>query len=417
VISGVWPQLETQKVITVRFAPFESMRPVTGLLDLLRVQSVSDARQALSRVNTFVFNWVLADVDGNIGWQVSGRLPIRSQGDASMPYPVTDGTDNWIGWIPFDDLPHRYNPERGWVGTCNHKTTMSDYPYYYSSHASPSFRYRRLSQLLDSGKQTTVDDHWRFQRDTLNVMAANLVPVMAGVLQNYDDTRQLAKILSDWDFHDDPDQIAPTVFHAVYERMALLVFEDELGEALARTMLATWYFWQERLQEFVLSGASDWFDDVRTPEVRETLEDLLHRAALDAAAAFKTATDLELAQCPWGKVHQHAFVSPVRRQGFGAGLLGGGSHPAPGSGEVLCRGIYDFNEPYRVKTSAALRMVADLADSEKVLAVLPGGVSGRVFNPHTTDQIEAFMSGEKKYWWFSDQAIQAHTRATLQLVP
>jgi penicillin amidase len=248
-------------------------------------------------------------------------------------------------------------------------------------------------------------------------MAAQLTPVMIAALNQHEDTSHLAEILSKWNFHDDPQSGAPTVFHAIYEQMALMVFQDELGEDLARTMLSAWYFWQERFQQLVLSGESDWFDDISTPEIEESLNDIIHQAALAAQTALKTTADKDLHACQWGTVHQHAFLSPIRRQGFGKGLLGGGSHPAAGSGEALYRGIYEFNKPYKVKTSAALRMVADLSDDEKVLAVLPGGVTGRLFNPHTTDQIKAFMNGTKQYWWFSDQAIQAHAQSTLQLIP
>jgi penicillin amidase len=67
--------------------------------------------------------------------------------------------------------------------------------------------------------------------------------------------------------------------------------------------------------------------------------------------------------------------------------------------------------------AASLRLVADLADPDKILAVLPGGVSGRQFDPHTTDQIAPYMNGEKVYWWFSDKAIKEHTRHTLTLNP
>jgi penicillin amidase len=62
-------------------------------------------------------------------------------------------------------------------------------------------------------------------------------------------------------------------------------------------------------------------------------------------------------------------------------------------------------------------MVADLADEDKVMAVLSGGVTGRVFHPHATDQIGAFMNGEKMYWWFSDREIANHTRSVLTLTP
>ena len=118
-----------------------------------------------------------------------------------------------------------------------------------------------------------------------------------------------------------------------------------------------------------------------------------------------------------GKVHTIEHVSPIRRKGFGKGLLGGGEYPAGGSAETLLRNYYEFNKPFAVKVSDSLRMVADLADGEKVLAILPGGVSGRVFHPHYKDQIAPFMKGEKRYWWFSDKAIQEHQQSVLLLTP
>jgi len=88
-----------------------------------------------------------------------------------------------------------------------------------------------------------------------------------------------------------------------------------------------------------------------------------------------------------------------------------------GSGETLCRGIFDFNDPFKVTISASLRMVVDMADNEKVTAVLLGGVTGRLFSPHHKDQVQSFMNGNKRYWWFSDKSINEHTEHTLQLKP
>jgi penicillin amidase len=59
----------------------------------------------------------------------------------------------------------------------------------------------------------------------------------------------------------------------------------------------------------------------------------------------------------------------------------------------------------------------DFNDPDKVLAVMPSGVSGRLLNPHRTDQIESFMNDGKLYWWFSDKEIDAHTQNELVLKP
>jgi penicillin amidase len=417
VISGLLPGLKTQKVMTLRFAPFESMDPCIGISRMLASKSFPDFQENIKRLNIIMLNVAFADSEGNIGWHVSGKLPMRSKGDGTIPYPVTDSEDNWVGYVPFEEMPHSLNPERGWVGTCNHKTITKDYPYYYSSHLSPSYRYERLKELLDAPDPKTAENHWQYQRDTMNLMAKRIAPLMAKALVAHEETKAMGEILSRWDFRDDPDKAAPAIFQSVYRHFAFLVFQDELGDELAKTMLDDWYFWQERLQAMVLEGTSPWFDNVKTDKVKETRDELFYQAGLKAAQDLGSSVGKDPQQWLWGKVHQMEFVNPIRRKGFGKGLVGGGSHPAPGSCETLYRGIYGFNEPFGVTVSASLRMVADLSDEDKVLAVLPGGVCGRLFHPHAKDQIEAFMNGEKVYWWFSDKAIKDHSRAILNLNP
>jgi penicillin amidase len=266
------------------------------------------------------------------------------------------------------------------------------------------------------GRKST-EDHWRFQRDSLNLMAREIAPIMAKALSSRQDTKEMGDILSAWDFLDHPDRAAPTIFQAVYREFALLIFQDELGGDLARAMLKVWYFWQERLQRMVLEGSSPWFDNILTREAKETRDDLFRNAAQIAAEKLRSALGPDPREWKWGKVHTIEFVSPIRREGFGKGLLGEGPHPFPGSGETLHRGGFGFNDPFKVTTSASLRMVADLNDGEKVLAVLPGGVSGRIFHPHAKDQVEAFISGEKMYWWFGDKAIRENGKTSLTLKP
>ena len=314
-------------------------------------------------------------------------------------------------------MPHSTNPEKGWLGTCNHKVVASDYPYYYSSHFSPSYRYRRLTELLNSPGSKSVDDHWQYQRDEKNLLAEKIAPVMARALMAHKDTEEMGKILASWDFMDKPDLAAPTIFQATYLAFARLVFEDELGNKTTNTLLDDWYFWQERLEKMVLKGSSEWLDNVKTPAKVETVNDLFHQAALKASAQLRAKVGKDPHDWAWGKVHTLELVSPIRRNGFGKELLGSGPMPMGGSGETLYRGLFDPNDPFSVTISASLRMVADMADEDKVAAVLPGGVTGRLFSPHQKDQIQSFMDGSKMYWWLSDKAISEHTEHTLRLKP
>ncbi len=413
VISDCMPSLKTKKVITLRWAPFETMGPILGTENLMSARSADDIRKELSHFNAMMLNFVFADKKGNIGWIASGKLPVRSQRDSTLPYAVTDGRDNWVGWIPFEKMPHMQNPPKGWIGTCNHDTVGADFPFYYSSHLSPSYRYRRLKQLMNSPGKKSPEDHWKFQRDATNLMAKEIAPAMAQALKKFEDTKNLGEILSRWDYVDSPDQAAPTIFQAVYREFALLVFKDGLGEEVATTMLKNWYFWQERLQRMVGENRLAWLDKTKT----KSRDNLFHSAALLAEAQLRSSFGKDPTNWKWEKAHTIEFVSPIRREGFGRGLFGDGPHAVAGSGETLYRGIYDFADPFKVTVSASMRMVADLNDDDKVMAVLAGGVCGRIFHPHAKDQIQPFINGDAVYWWFSDKAIQEHRKTMLVLRP
>jgi len=421
VVSSVFKNLKTDRVITLRFAPAESMGPNIGIIDTLTVKNSKDLVKVLKQTPMLCINWVFADSKGNIGYQASGKIPIRHNGDGTFPHLVKDSKDNWVGWIGPHEMPGRINPEKNWIGTCNHKTIKHDYPYYYSSYFAPSYRYRRLKELMATPDKKpakkTVNDFWMYQRDTKNLLAQSISPIMAKILLKHDDTKIMGDILSRWDFRDDPDKAAPTIFQTTYKLFAKLVFEDDLGEQKVMIMLNNWYFWQERLEKMVLSGESPWFDNMATRNKKETLEDLFHLAALSAKEFLVPKLGNDPKKWQWGKIHTLELVSPIRRKGPGKTWLGTGPMPVGGSGETLYRGWYDYDKPFEVTHCAALRMVVDFSDREKVVAVLPGGVSGRTFDPHQKDQIDAFMSGKKMFWWFSDKAIDKHTKSTLVLNP
>ncbi|MEA2101619.1 MAG: penicillin acylase family protein [Thermodesulfobacteriota bacterium] len=416
VVSGILPDLTTDKVISLRWSAFETMSPSIGIEKLFCAKDVYGARDALKEINMIILNFVFADTSGNIGWYVSGRIPVRS-GGGIIPYEVKDSIDNWQGWIPLEEMPQAINPARQWLGTCNHKTVPADYPYYYSNHFSASDRYQRLKQLMDTPGKKSVDDHFMFQRDTMNLTAKRLSPIMAASLMNYEDTQGLGAILNTWTFRDDPDLAAPAVFQAVFQAFAQETFADELGDDLSGIMLSDWYYWKERLCIMACEGDSPWFDNVNTKDTCETMDDTIHTAGLKASAMLEERMGKNPEKWEWGRIHQLCMVNALRREGIGKGILGGGSHPMGGSGATLYRSIYEFNEPFKVWVTASLRMVADLGDDTKVLAVLPGGVSGRLFDPHYKDQTEAFMEGEKMYWWLSDEEIKRHQEHVLVLNP
>lgn len=417
VVSRVLAGLDAGKVITLRWAPAESMGSTIGISKFMTAKSTAEIDRALTQVSMLLLNWVFVDDKGNIGYRASGRVPLRRSQSGTFPHRVVDDQDEWVGWIPDHLMPHAANPDRHWLGTCNHKTIGADYPYYYSTYFAPSFRYRRLKELMSRPGPKAVDDHWRFQRDAKNMMAQKIAPLMAAALKADPATAAMGQVLQGWDFVDGKGSAGPAVFQATYRLFAKEVFGDELGLKVTDLMLTSWYFWEERLLKMVEDNNSPWFDDTRTKDKVETRDDLFRRSAKLAQEQWRHLLGDDPTQWEWGKVHYLELVSPLRRSGWGKSLVGSGPMPMGGSGETLYRGWYAWEDPFAVTNSASLRMVADMSDPDKVTAVLPTGVWGRTFSPHIMDQTKAFMDGQKLYWWFSDKVLARHVTATLTLKP
>jgi len=415
VISDHGMGVANGKLISMRWSAPEAMQADMGAWALFTAQSVDEARTAIGQ-STAPYNYVIADTAGNIGHATSGRVPKRLRGDGSRPVPVTDGTDAWGGFIPWAEMPGQVNPARGWVGNANHRTVAGDYTAPYSTYFAASWRYRRMLELLDGGQQLAAGDHWAYMRDTKNLMAVRVAPLMSAALKARPDTFELGELLAGWDHVDDPAAAAPAIFQSVYRHFARRVFEDDLGPELAARYLGMYYAWHERLAVLLDEPASDWFDDQRTPE-RENRDEIFHLAALDALAELKPLLGEDPARWEWGKVHTVTFFSPLVPGESAADVLGGGTHPKEGSGETLNRATYKFAKPYQATTIASLRFVADLGDPDKVMGVLTGGASGRQFDAHLKDQMDAWLSGEPRYWWFSDAAIAEHKVSELRLEP
>ncbi|MEQ1801177.1 MAG: penicillin acylase family protein [Gammaproteobacteria bacterium] len=415
VISDHGMGVAAGKLLSMRWSATEAMQADIGAWSLFTARDVDAARRAIGQ-STAPYNYVIADTAGNIGHVTGGRVPVRRRGDGSRPVPVTDGTDAWEGFVPWAAMPGQVNPARGWVGNANHRTVTRDFPTPYSTYFAASWRYRRMLELLESKATFTPEDHWAFMRDTKNMMAARIAPLMSEALAVHPDTRVAGELLAAWDHSDEPGAAAPAIFQSVYRHFARRVFEDDLGPELAARYLGSYYLWHERLALLLDEPDSDWFDDQRTPG-RESRDDLFHLAALDTLAELQPVLGDDVRRWEWGKVHTVTFFSPLVPGATAAGILGGGVHPKEGSGETLNRATFRFDKPYAATSIASLRMVADLGDPDKVMAVLTGGASGRQFDPHLKDQTAAWLNGEPRYWWFSDRAITGHRASELTLTP
>src|SRR5581483_8517080 len=162
IVSDLLPG-ETRK-LALRWTVYDGVR--IPLFDINSAQNWQQFRGAFSRFDAPGQNVVYADVDGNIGYQATGKIPIRATGDGSLPEDGSTDAYEWTSYIPFDKLPSIYNPPWGIIATANGRISPDGYPYSISSQWEAPWRTARIYRVLGSGKKFSAADMLSLQNDT-----------------------------------------------------------------------------------------------------------------------------------------------------------------------------------------------------------------------------------------------------------
>ena len=118
------------------------------------------ARKALADFVTPSQNFVYADVDGHIGYQAPGRIPIRKSGnDGSLPAEGWRPENDWTGsYVPFDGLPSVLDPKEGFIATANQAVVGPGYPYHLTDDWDRGYRSQRIRDLITREGELSVDE-------------------------------------------------------------------------------------------------------------------------------------------------------------------------------------------------------------------------------------------------------------------
>ena len=189
--------------------------------------------QLLSSFRSVSQNFVYADVDGNIGLNTGGGIPIRKGNGTIIRNGETDEFD-WKGYVPFEQLPFSFNPEKGYVSSANNKTVTEEYPYYISSDFDLPYRINRIRQMLDEKEVFSIDDFKRMIIDQHSDYAALLTPF---ILRLNDRKNELTpaeasalNTLSGWDYDMNADWLLHQYLNFSGSVLLKNLLADELGD-------------------------------------------------------------------------------------------------------------------------------------------------------------------------------------------
>lgn len=407
-------EILTEDVVSLRWSLAETQSQSLGFERLLESKDAFEFQTALKGMDNVFFNYAIADIDGNIAHQATGLIPIRVKGRGQIPTASTS-ENSWKGFIPKDSLPHMVNPPRGWIGTANNDTRPDDYPYYYSNHFSPKYRYQRMTELLSEHTSIDYGKAWEMLLDVKNKQAEIMTPLFVSALKLHEETASLAGILEQWDYFEHVESIEASVYNVIYNELLYLVMNDELPENVQDQYWENVYYWNQRVDEFILNEHE--FINNSSTEKQETRAELIVEAGIKARQLLENRYGKDPNHWNWGKLHTISFASPVRKEGFGSELLGARTFAKAGSNQTLNRAAFVKNTDREFDTSwfPSFRMVADMADNEKMLGVLSGGSASRIFHEYHDSQLEKWNNNEWIPYWISKEKVLEHTAFELIL--
>ena len=419
-------------------ANLEPDRTFEAILGLNTAADFQDFRASLAIYGAPAQNFVYADVDGHIGYQFPGYVPVRSDPADRGDRPVRgdDGSGEWTGRIPYDDLPWQFDPIDGRVVTANNAAVDTDYPYFVAQEWDPGYRAEQIIDQIglygDDG--LTVSELGQIQLDTAPLAARDLAPSFDEAVPATDDGDTIATRIDDWDGACDESSLGCAAWNAWEYRVMRDIFDDDLG-TLARDYVGSPFSWV-LLGLLLDDPTSRWWDDARTPDVTETSDTIVARA-LDEAGAELRASLGSPDRWSWARLHTATFrEATLGTSGIGPleWYFNDGPHAVPGTAGAVDNTYFRFSSAYPDPTDPAYvpvgidhvfdvtnmpsyRLTIDMSDLDGARIIITTGQSGNPFDRHYDDQIAPWTHGGTVPLPFTTGAIAAAAASTLTLTP
>lgn len=420
VLNSIWGPVITDpndegEILALRWTSLEANTAFDAFLRLNKARNWEEFREAMRYFDAPVQNIIYADVEGNIGYQMPGNIPLRAEGhDGKVPVDGSSEQYAWQGFIPFDELPVLYNPPAGYIVTANNAVVGPDYPYPIIDVFSYGWRAKRIETLLQQLTVVTMDDMAAIQGDAYNQKADFLIPALQGL--ETDDPLLVDAIewLTAWDRQNDMESSRAALFEMFWQEFLQQAIVDDFGSIPAGGSDLEWYL----VSVLIDAPRNFLWDDRRTPDMTETLDDLMQAALMRAWERMVTDYGDDPEQWAWGDLHIARFTGPpeVRTTPEGADLFQVEVRAAGGNSHVNATG-WNVGTSFEVVSIPSMRMIADVADWNASLGVNSLGQSGWPGDPHFRDQVDLWRLVEYRPIWFDRPQVEADVETVWTLIP
>jgi len=408
--------------LALRWTLYDGLR--IPFFDVNAAQNWEQFTKAFSQLDAPGQNVVYADVDGNIGYHATGKVPIRAAGDGSLPVSGADDAHEWTAYIPFDKLPSIYNPPSGIIATANGRITPDKYPNSISMEWEAPWRTARIYHVLESGRQFSAADMLTLQNDVQSeatlFAAERFVYAVDHAAKPSARARQAADLMRSWDGRMLASSAAATIAENATLELRKLLLEPKLGAAppqpkneadselyhYRESATLSWktYSWEMRsvwLENILLHRPKRWL-----PANYANYDELLS-AAVEAAVNDPQAPK-DLSTWRWGEFNAVSIQHPILGKiPILSHWTGPGVREQSGSGYTV-KAVTRTHGPSE-------RFTANLADLDQSTLNLVTGEAGNFLSPYYMDQWNAWYEGGTFTLPFSAKAVESAKAHKLEL--
>ncbi len=364
-----------------------------GLLDgINRARDWNEFLSSMAQHVTPSLNCVYADTGGNIGYALAGKVPLRPRQEPSwLPLEGWNPAHDWIGTIPFEELPRLYNPPEGIVANANNRAADTAYPYYLSDLHEPPYRIERIRHLLTRDTRLSVEDMGAIQLDTRSVQAERLLNALrqelSEIAREEPSLGHCVELLQEWDYDCVTESAGAVIFHVLYHRLMWNIWGNDLGEDLFTSYAEILNQAVAPLDGILMDPKSIWFRDT-------TRRGVLARSLREAQAELTKQQGPDPKKWSWGRIHTLTLAHALGNNKLLAPFFSLGPYPIDGDGVTVSNSYYRHSRPYDQVVGASHRMLVTLSEPIRSRFVIVAGQAGNPVSPHYSDQVEPWSSGQ-----------------------
>jgi penicillin amidase len=415
--------LPDEYAVSLAWQTLQPSTLVEAIIGMNRATTHEQFREALSKWDIAGQNMVYADVEGNIGYQATGELPIRASGDGSWPVPGWTGEHEWTGVVPFEEMPALFNPPADYIATANNPVLRPGSEPFFSVDANYGYRAARIEAMLGANPSGfSVATAQEVQMDGFDGGAPTVIPHLLTLESEGEAVASMQEVLEPWStgpgaFQTAPDSAGCAAYQAVWAHLLRLTFHDEIPEDYWPDGGGRWFTVVGRLLE---SPDDPFWDDAGTEAV-ENRDDILEQAMIEAHHEVSGLLGADTSDWRWADLHIASFENLTFGQSGIAPIEWLFNRTAPnqvgGSDDIVNAVGFHPPDGYGVDWLPSMRMVIDLSDLAASTSINTTGQSGHAFHTHYDDMLEPWTEGTHHPMRWTREQVEEGSEGTLTLDP